>query len=87
MQFVTIRTFSTTASIKGEVLTLGFNQSSSLLASAGIDRNVFLWSASENYDNIGVLKGHTNAITSLTWSYTDRLLTTSADKSVVNWDV
>jgi WD40 repeat protein len=46
-----------------------------------------LWSPAENYDNVAVLKGHTNAVTSLAWTYTDRLLTASADKSVVNWDV
>lgn len=46
-----------------------------------------LWSALENYDNTATLKGHSNAVTSLTWTYTDRLLTASADKSIVNWDV
>jgi len=46
-----------------------------------------LWSTSNNYDNIATLKGHTNAITSVAWSYTDHLFTASADKSIVNWDV
>lgn len=46
-----------------------------------------LWSALQDYDNTATLKGHTNAVTSLTWTYTDRLLTASADKSIVNWDV
>jgi WD40 repeat protein len=46
-----------------------------------------LWSPADNYDNVAVLKGHTNAVTSLTWTYTERLLTASADKSIVNWDV
>ena len=33
------------------------------------------------------LKSHTNAITTLAWSYTDKLITGSADKSICNWDV
>jgi WD40 repeat protein len=46
-----------------------------------------LWSAPHNYDHTALLKGHSNAITSLAWTFTDRLLSASADKSVVNWDV
>jgi len=69
------------------VLTLGFNSNSSLLASAGIDRSILLWSHAQDYDNVAVLKGHTNAITALTWSHTDILLSVSADKSMAAWDV
>jgi WD40 repeat protein len=72
---------------QAEVLALAFNQTTTLLASAGVDRSIMLWSQLDNFDNTAVLKGHTNAITALTWTYTDRLLTASADKSVVNWDV
>jgi WD40 repeat protein len=73
--------------MQAEVLTLGYNQNTTLLASGGVDRSVLLWSHAQDYDNIAVLKGHTNAITSLVWTYTDRLLTASADKSLVCWDV
>ena len=68
-------------------MTIAYNQNTTLLASAGVDRSIFLWSQAQNYDNVAVLKGHTNAVTSLTWTYTDRLLTASADKSITNWDV
>lgn len=73
--------------MQAEVLTLAFNQTTTLLASAGVDRTVMLWSQPENFDNTAVLKGHSNAITALTWTFSDRLLTAGADKSVVNWDV
>lgn len=86
-QFALNRPLSNLYFTKAEVLTIGFNQGTTLLASAGIDRNIMLWSSAQNYDNIAVLKGHTNAITALTWTHTDRLLTTSADKSIANWDV
>jgi len=69
------------------VLTIAYNQSTSLLASAGVDRSILLWSHAQNYDNIAAFKSHTNAITSITWSHTDRLLTASADKCLINWDV
>lgn len=69
------------------MLALAYNQNTTLLASAGVDRTIMLWSALGNYDNTAVLKAHTNAVTSLTWTYTDRLLSASADKSIVNWDV
>ena len=72
---------------QAEVLTLGFNANSSLLASAGQDRNVLLWSPQENWDNLAVLKGHGNAITSLCWTHTDRLITASADKTLCSWDL
>ena len=69
------------------MLTIGFNSNSSMLASAGVDRNILLWSQSQNFDNVAALKGHSNAVTALTWSHTDTLLTVSADKSLAAWDV
>jgi WD40 repeat protein len=52
-----------------------------------MDRSILLWSQPQNYDNIAALKGHSNAITSLAWSYTDILLSASADKSMAAWDI
>ena len=46
-----------------------------------------LWSQQDGFDNTAVLKGHSNAITALTWTNSERLLSAGADKSVVNWDV
>ena len=57
-----------------------------MMASGGGDRNILLW-RTPDYENISVLKSHTNSITSLAWMYNDRLVSCSADKSVCTWDV
>lgn len=71
----------------GEVLTVGYNNSTKLLATAGMDKQLLLWDTKDSYSNILNLKSHTNAITTLAWSYTDRIITGSADKSLCNWDL
>ena len=53
---------------EGEILTIKYNNSGSILASGGMDRNIFIWSSLQNYDNVSILKSHTNAITSLAFS-------------------
>jgi WD40 repeat protein len=58
-----------------------------MLASGGMDRNIFIWSPLQNYDNVSILKSHTNAITSLAFSLQDNLFCASADKSVSAWNV
>lgn len=45
-----------------------------------------LWSVNNSYENVDVLKSHSNAITALAWSYCDRLVAGSADRTVSNWD-
>jgi Prp8 binding protein len=52
-----------------------------------MDKSVLIWSCKDSFTNILNLKSHTNAVTSLAWSHTDRLITGSADKSVCSWDV
>ena len=71
----------------GEVLTIRYNDSTTLLASGGMDKLVFLWDCRDSYSNVSTLKSHTNAITSIDWNYSDRLMSASADRSVCNWDV
>ena len=73
--------------MQAEVLTIGYNNSSTLLASGGVDKNILLWLPKDNYSNIAVLRSHANAVTSLSWTYTDRLVSGSADKNVACWDV
>jgi len=68
-------------------LTLKYNNFGTILASAGVDRSIFLWSPQKHYENVAVLKSHTNAITALTWTYSDRLISSGADKTICNWDV
>lgn len=64
-----------------------YNNFGNFLASAGMDRSIFLWNPLKFYENIAVLKSHTNAITCLTWSYSDRLISGGADKTICNWDI
>jgi Prp8 binding protein len=71
----------------GEVLTLGYNNTGNLLATAGMDKQVLVWDCKDSYSNILNLKSHTNAVISLSWSYTDHLVTGSADKTICNWDI
>jgi Prp8 binding protein len=70
-----------------EVLAASFNVATTLLASAGVDKTIMIWSCKDSFTNSLNLKSHTNAVTALTWSHTDRLVTGSADKSVCSWDV
>jgi WD40 repeat protein len=68
-------------------LALKYNRTGSLLASAGIDKSIFIWSPAQNYENISTLKSHTSAVTALAFSSDDILFAASADKTVSAWDV
>jgi WD40 repeat protein len=68
-------------------LALKYNQTGSILASAGIEKTIFLWSSSQAYDNISTLKSHTNAVTALAFTSDDLLFAASADKTLSAWDV
>lgn len=54
-----------------EVLSCKFSNDGKLLGSAGMDKSLFLWKSSGSCDNIAVLKGHNNAITSLCFEHTN----------------
>lgn len=64
-----------------------YNHSGRLLASGGMDRNIMIWDSTKIYENTSVLKSHTNAITTLTFSSQDILFAGSADKNISAWDV
>jgi WD40 repeat protein len=64
-----------------------YNTSGDILASAGMDRNIFLWSPGKSYENVSILKSHTNAITSLVFNSQDILFAGSADKNISAWDI
>ncbi|XP_076043020.1 U5 small nuclear ribonucleoprotein 40 kDa protein [Oratosquilla oratoria] len=72
---------------QGDILSGKFHPDGEVLATAGMDRQIYFWNISGECDNFGVLTGHTNAITDLHFS-TDgcTLYSTSADKTVMCWD-
>jgi len=56
---------------QSEIYTLKFSPDGDYLASAGNDRQIFFWDVSSTENpptNVGVLKGHKNAILELAWS-------------------
>ena len=71
----------------GEIYCAKFHPSGNLLASAGFERNIFLWTVYGECDNINVMSGHTGAIVQLTFNTSgDTLYTASVDKTVGMFD-
>ncbi|PCI31005.1 hypothetical protein COB52_00585 [Candidatus Kaiserbacteria bacterium] len=72
----------------GEVNSLQFSDSGTYLASCGYDKQIYLWDVFHpDCENIGVLKGHNNAVMDLCWSAdAETLYTASADKCGSVWD-
>ncbi|ODV58936.1 WD40 repeat-like protein [Ascoidea rubescens DSM 1968] len=79
---------------EGPILTSRFNGDGTLIASGGMDRNLFIWKFPHNSTDLSVvnlckLSGHKNAITSLKWFRNDneRIITSSADNTLALWDL
>ena len=75
----------------GPVYSIAFDQSGRYLASASMDRQIFLWdifSSSEesSCNNYNVLSGHKNAVLQIQWDQKDQLLSCSADHTLATWD-
>lgn len=69
------------------VLTVRFSRDGSLLATAGADRLIKIWSV-ETGEQVSVLEGHTQHVSALAWSADDRQLTSaSADYDIRVWDL
>ena len=71
----------------GEVFCSRFHPGGQTIASAGFDRDIFLWNVFGDCENFAVLKGHSAPI--LDMHYTpdgETLVTCSADKLVSLWD-
>jgi Prp8 binding protein len=82
---------------QGDVLSTKFSKCGNYLASAGRDRQVLVWDIfSPQCRNLGVCKGHKNAIIDLKWDseledqfackQPPRIHTCSADKTLITWD-
>lgn len=76
---------------KSSVLSVKFSQDGEVLATAGMDKSILLWSLPHANDrelseNYGMIEGHKSAVTSLSWLSPDKLASSSADMSVGIWD-
>lgn len=82
---------------QGDVYCTKFSRCGNYIASAGRDRNLLVWDVfDEKCRNLGVCKGHKNAILDLKWDVeledefysrqAPRLHSCSADKTLITWD-
>jgi len=77
---------------QGEIFTLQFSPCGEYLASAGHDRLIYFWEVFPSGEdatpkNVGVLKGHKNALLDVKFSSdSERLYSVASDWQVVAWD-
>ncbi|KAL5604257.1 hypothetical protein BROUX41_002235 [Berkeleyomyces rouxiae] len=72
----------------GEIFAASFDPNGNYIASAGMDRNIFLWRTYGECENYGILTGHKGAILDLRWSRDSRaLFSASADMFLASWDL
>lgn len=73
---------------EGEIYTARFSPDGQILASAGFDRQIFLWNVYGECENFAVMKGHTGAILQLDFtSGSDQVVTCATDSLLMLWDV
>lgn len=71
----------------GEIYCAKFHPEGEILASAGFDRQIFLWNVYNECNNFGVLSGHSGAVMDLHFSTDGSVLyTASTDKTIGLWD-
>lgn len=72
---------------QGEVLSCKFHPNGDVIASAGHDRQLFLWSTWGECENLAALYGHKGAILEVSFSHDGSIIfTASADKTINMWD-
>ncbi|KAI8897382.1 WD40-repeat-containing domain protein [Globomyces pollinis-pini] len=72
---------------RGDVLSCRFSNNGNHIASASADKMIFLWKASGDTNNYGLLAGHKSAILQLEWSRdSNRIVSCSTDETVALWD-
>lgn len=72
----------------GEIFCSRFHPDGQYIASAGYDRQIFIWSVYGECENIGVMTGHTGAIMDLKFSTEGaHIFTCSTDQTLAVWDL
>lgn len=71
-----------------EILTCKFHPNGATIASAGMDRSIFLWTTRGDCENYATIKAaHSNAILDIQFSSNGQhMVSCSADKTVIIWD-
>ncbi|SNX82646.1 probable U5 snRNP-specific 40 kD protein (novel WD-40 repeat protein) [Melanopsichium pennsylvanicum] len=72
-----------------EILDCKFSRDGSRIAAASADRTISIWSVYGQNSNIGQLKGHSKAVTTLSFSNNipDALYSGSADGTIIVWNL
>ena len=72
---------------QGEIYTMKFAPHGIFLATAGFDKEVYVWETYGDCPHVMTLKGHKNAVQEVQWSTdSETIYTASADKTVMVWD-
>ncbi|XP_026321589.1 U5 small nuclear ribonucleoprotein 40 kDa protein [Hyposmocoma kahamanoa] len=73
---------------QGEIFTAKFHPEGKHLASAGFDRQIFLWNVYGQCENVMLMNGHTGAVMELCFSPDgSHLYSCATDNTVAVWDV
>lgn len=73
---------------EGMVMTSKFNPAGTYIASAGYDKQIFMWEVYGECRNFGVMKGHKGTVLDLQWAKDGtQLYSASSDKTAAVWDV
>jgi len=72
---------------RAQIYTCRFNPKGRTLASAGHDKDIFLWNCFDDCENTALLKGHKNAVLQLCWHRGGEILASaSVDHTAAVWD-
>ena len=72
----------------GEIYCCKFHPNGKILASAGFDRQLFLWNTFGECENYAILSGHKGSVLDLHFSVDgDYMYTASSDRTINYWDV